>query len=211
MRTRLLYRDRDVRALPALPENADDLIRDLDLDALVAVMADDARHRDVVRRIMLVGADDVDDIVHRQDVLRDCIATPDAVAEIHGIAQDALDRERRTFLGILSKASPARQMYHSVGVLKLYTAALADLRDCCIRHEGQFRSAGLRSLCSRMATEFDESYVKSVEGYLDSLRFPKGSRSAPASVPRTTAPTTTSGATGVLRSATTSRCSSTPR
>ncbi len=174
MKVRLLHPDRDVVVVPDDPAHAADLRRDLGLDALVSVMSEDSWQAHVIERILLEGVVDGDRIRYRQDVLRDCIDHRGAVAELHDIAQGALERKRHDFLGLLSKSAPARRMRRSIDVLSMYLGVLTELRDSCARNAHLFRSAGLTSLCARIDEDFDPAYLREIAGHLETLTFKSG-------------------------------------
>ncbi len=98
----LMYRDRDVDPDATLPWNADALVQDLELDTLFDAMAGgDAFVRAVVVRSALDSMEDLDDIAYRQAIVADCLRLPDVIREIHAIAVEAVEREKRVYGGIL--------------------------------------------------------------------------------------------------------------
>ncbi|WP_019204284.1 hypothetical protein [Tsukamurella sp. 1534] len=175
MRTRLLYRDADLREHPPAPARSEELRRNLGLDRLLPVMAggDDTVYR--VAESMLLGdvASD-DDIRYRHAVLRDCLANPDRVAELRAIASRAVERERHNYFGLFTRATPDKVLYRSLDVLDMFLEAFIDLRAACDRSRGRFSSEGFDAFFSCVAEELGDDYLTSVRTHLKELRFAKG-------------------------------------
>jgi len=169
-----MYRDRDVDPDAALPWDADALIQDLELDTLFDAMAGgDAFVRAVVVRSVLDSLDDLDDIAYRQAIVADCIRQPDVIREIHAIAVEAIEREKRVYGGILGR-QPERLLSRSLDVLQIFLELLKRLRRLADEHGSSFRSEGLGRFFRMIATELDDAYLASIEDHLRRLRFDRG-------------------------------------
>lgn len=175
MRTRLLYRDRDLHNTPAAPPRSEELRRNLGLDRLLPVMAagDDALYR-VAESLLLGDVASAADIRYRHEVLRDCLAHPDAVDELRRIAAAAVERERHNYFGLFTRATPDKVLYRSLDVLDMFVDAFAELRAACDRWRGGFSSAGFDAFFTCIATELDDEYLATVRAHLKELRFTKG-------------------------------------
>lgn len=175
MRTRLLYRDRDLHDTPAAPPRSEELRRNLGLDRLLPVMAagDDALYR-VAESLLLGDVASAADIRYRHEVLRDCLVHPDAVDELRRIAAAAVERERHNYFGLFTRATPDKVLYRSLDVLDMFVDAFAELRAACDRWRGGFSSAGFDAFFTCIATELDDEYLATVRAHLKELRFAKG-------------------------------------
>jgi hypothetical protein len=142
MKARLLLPGQDFGFAGELPPNSDDLIGDLELNILLAAMADaDKFLRDVAMRVLLAPLADPDAIRYRQAVLADCIAEPDLVRELYGIATGAL-ADKRSVWGFLSSQNPSSTLSGAVSQLQVLTVRLRQLRRFADDHGGKFRSEG---------------------------------------------------------------------
>ena len=75
MKVFLLYKNRNFNLQVKLPLNEKDLIQDLGLNALFDAMAmGDEFLFEVAKKIVLTSENDLDTILYRQDILRDCPA-----------------------------------------------------------------------------------------------------------------------------------------
>jgi hypothetical protein len=104
MKAFLLYRDQDFDLQQPLPPNAAALIQDLELNTLFNAMAlGDKFLFEVAQKAVLSSVSDLDTIRYRQDVLRDCLKNAAIVREIYTIAVEAIESEKRNYLGLLSR------------------------------------------------------------------------------------------------------------
>ena len=169
-----MYRDRDVDPDAALPWNADALIQDLELDTLFDAMAGgDAFVRAVVVRSVLGSLDDLGDIAYRQAIVADCLRLPHIIREIHAIAVEAIEREKRVYGGILGR-QPERLLSRSLDVLQIFLELLRRLRRLADDQTSSFHSEGLGRFFRMIATELDDAYLASIEDHLRRLRFDRG-------------------------------------
>lgn len=175
MKTRLLFRDRDLDPLPPTPPRSEELRRDLGLDRLLPVMAggDDSLYR-VAESMLLGGIASADDIRYRHAVLRDCLAHPAEVAELRRIAANAVERERHNYFGLFTRASPDKVLYRSLDVLDMFLEVFTSLRAAADRFAGRFSSDGFTTFFSCIAAELDDDYLAEVRAHLKELRFSRG-------------------------------------
>jgi MutS domain V len=174
MKARLLHPGQDFGFAGELPPNSDDLIGDLELNILLAAMADaDKFLRDVAIRVLLAPLADPDAIRYRQAVLADCIAEPDLVRELYGIATGAL-ADKRSVWGFLSSQNPSSTLSGAVGQLQVLTVRLRQLRRFADDHGGKFRSEGFTQFIRTAQAELDDGYLDELGHHLKQLRFPAG-------------------------------------
>lgn len=174
MKALLMHADRDFDAGADLPAHADDLTQDLELERVLAAMADgDEFVLDIARRAVLASLTDVDAIDYRQGILRDCLDHPGLIYEMYELAVEAIRRERREFFSLVS-ASPDSILYRSVGVLEMFVEMLTRLRAMSDEHAGNFRSAGFTRLFATLTDELDDDFFSATEDHLRELRFRHG-------------------------------------
>ena len=173
MKAHLLYQDRDFDVAAELPPDHEDLIQDLELDTLLAAMALGDRFLfDISKKVLLASLVDPEDIRYRQRVLADCIAEPDVIREMYGIAVAAL-QDKRGMWGF-SYLQSHSILSGAVTQLEALTVRLRELRRVADDHAGKFRSEGLTTLFATLQRELDDDYFQTLDHHLKQLRFPGG-------------------------------------
>lgn len=174
MKVHLMYRDRDFSTKEALPEHAEQLEHDLDLETLyLAMAAGDARIRDVARAALMNGLCDHREIEFRQHILIDCLANPAVVRAIYKLTGDALLQERKLFW-LATRKTPSGMMSQSPGVIRMYIEYLKQLRALVDEHADGFVSEGWTTLFSVLKRDLSDDYFSLVDQHLKLLRFKDG-------------------------------------
>ena len=174
MKAYLLYDDQDFDFERELPPNHDDLIRDLELTTLLGAMAaGDKFLYGTATRVLLASLSDPDRIRYRQRVLADCIAEPDVVRAMYGIAVDALEDKRRLW-GFYSSQYPSSILSAAVSQLDVLIARVRQLRQMADEHGGRFRSDGFTAFFRTIQRELDDDYFETLAAHLKQLRFKDG-------------------------------------
>ena len=174
MKAFLLYRDRDFDLQRPLPPNAPALIQDLELHTLFNAMAlGDKFVFDVAQKVTLNSSIDLDAIHYRQDVLRDCLKNASIIQEIYTLAIEAIEGERKNFLGLLNKY-PSWVLNRSIEVLKMFVSMLEKLRQLAEDHAAHFESEGFTTFFAMLQRELCDDYLASVQEHLRALKFPRG-------------------------------------
>jgi len=128
VKAHLLYRDRDFDVTAGLPGNSDYLIQDLALATVLEAMAVGDRFLyDISARVLLASLTDPDAIRYRQHVLADCIAQPEIIRQMYGIAVAALEDRRRVW-GYWPSRRPTSILSGAVSQLEILIARLRQLR-----------------------------------------------------------------------------------
>jgi hypothetical protein len=178
MKVHLMYRDRDFDLERVPPKNSQVLREDLDLDTLLTTMAQgDAFLLAVAEAGLFASLTEPQEIVYRQDVMRDCLEHPEIVRELYEIAVDAVEAERRghSFFGLGSR-STASIMSSAVGLLGMLLEMLQRLRAVADEHAEAFHSKGFETFFAMIFRELDDEYLASVEGHLGELQLRHGAR-----------------------------------
>jgi hypothetical protein len=174
MKVYLLYRDHDFDIECELPPNHEDLIRDLELSTLMGAMAaGDKFLYGIAARVLLTSVADPEQIRYRQRVLADCIAHPDVVRAMYGIAVGALEDKRRLW-GIFSSQNPSSVLSAAVSQLEVLIARLRQLRRLADDHGGRFSSDGFAAFFRTVQREVDDEYFETLAAHLKQLRFKDG-------------------------------------
>ncbi len=174
MKTRLLYADRDLDVNPPAPPQAGDLVRDLQLQPVLAVMAGpDSTVGDVCRAVLVSGLSDPDQIRYRQEVLRDCLANPATIRRLHQLAAHTVAGERHVFHSLFRR-HPVAVLQQVVETLALFSGTLRQVRRLADGEAAGFRSRGLTRFFEDVRQEFDDAFLAGLDRHLETLRFRRG-------------------------------------
>ena len=170
----LMYRDRDFDLEQEPPPGAQDLVQDLELEVLFKAMAEgDPFLLHVARKAVLSLLNEVAAVLHRQDILRDCLSNAAIVRNLYTLAAETIERERKNYWGVHSR-NPGYVLNRSVEVLSMFLAVLRRLRQVAEVHVARFRSEGFTMLFATLRKELDDEYLATVEAHLSRLKFRRG-------------------------------------
>ncbi|KAA5808386.1 MutS-related protein [Thermoanaerobacterium thermosaccharolyticum] len=174
MKTFLLYKNRDFDMKQELPWNEQMLIQDLGLNAVFDAMAQgDEFLYDVAYKVILTSLNDIDEILYRQDILRDCLKNPSVVRTIYGIAVETIENEKKNFWSIFS-SYPSSILHSSIELMYMYIDMLKKLRNVAEGNIHNFHSDGFKSLFSMLQRELNDEYIETVKMHLKELKFENG-------------------------------------
>ena len=175
MKALLMYRDRDFDLQRDLPPNAQDLIQDLELETLFNAMALGDEFLLTVAKQALLGSvtNDLDTIVHRQQIIQDCLRNPSTVRNIYELAVQTIERERKDFWSSLSD-SPTTILRRSTEVLRMFVDMLRKLKHVADEHADKFESEGFGALFATLGDALDDEYLARIGYHLRALKFRDG-------------------------------------
>jgi DNA mismatch repair ATPase MutS len=158
------------------PSNSDELIKDLNLDVIFKAMAmDDSFLHDTVKTVALCSLTDVDSIIYRQNVLRDCLNNRSAINDFYIIASSALDEAayyRQSTQPSFSKmVSVSYKVRNAAGLLEMLVANLNKLRSLTRMTEKNFNSKGMKKFCDQQAIVLTDNFFMKVKQHIDDLKF----------------------------------------
>jgi hypothetical protein len=169
-----MFADRDFSNLRRPRPGEEDLIADLDLETLWAVMAGgDPVILQSSRAATLEALTDPEQIRYRQAVLADCLAQPDVVRELYALALDAVAAEKKVWRGLFNNRGEGL-LRRSVSVLELLAGALERLREIADGHAQAFGSQAFARFFDTVRQELDDDYLFQVRRHLRQLRFRDG-------------------------------------
>ena len=129
--------DRDT-LLRALLWNAPALMQDLELNTLLRAMAGaDEFVFEVAQQALLSGLqNDVDTILYRQAILRDCLKNPVVVRGLYDLMTAVAEETRRQWWS-LSGSYPSSMLYGSVDLMETFLHVLRKLRSAAEENESR--------------------------------------------------------------------------
>jgi DNA mismatch repair ATPase MutS len=174
MKAFLLYPDQDFQISQTDPSHAKELTEDLSLDVLFDAMAgEDKFIHSIVRAVVLNGCRTPDDMIYRQDILKDCMAYHDEICRLYDTACRAEEnREGHLLLSYMS--TPDYTVMASVRSMETMLLFLRLLQEQAASLGQYSHSAGLSRFCRMICEELSQSYLDEMESYLKKLRFRQG-------------------------------------
>jgi DNA mismatch repair ATPase MutS len=174
MKAFLMYKDHDFDLQRKLPSNERALIQDLELNTLFNAMAlGDEFLVEVARKAVLSGENDLDTILYRQNILKDCLKNPSVVRDIYDIAVESIESQKKHYWGIFSKY-PSSILYNSIELLQIFADILKKLRTITDEHSEKFESEGFTALFATLKKELSDEYFAIVQNHLNELKFRDG-------------------------------------
>lgn len=175
MKALLMHRDRDFALEQELPWVESSLMQDLELSTLLSAMAGGDRFLfDVARKAILSGLrSDVDTVLYRQAIMRDCLKNPLVVRELYDLTVEAMERRRTGWLGIVSR-SPSGILSDSIALLDMLVSMLHKLRNITRARADRFESEGFKAFFAMIEGELSDEYLAELRHHLAVLGFRQG-------------------------------------
>jgi DNA mismatch repair ATPase MutS len=158
-----------------LPWNEQALTQDLELTTLFNAMAGgDNFLFEVAKSAILSGLnDDLNTILYRQDVLKDCLKRQSLVRDLYKIAVEAIEMEKKNYWGLFSRY-PGAVLHRSIEVLQMFVTMLKKLKNIADEQADGFESEGFTAFFAMLKKELEEEYFASIENHLRELKFRNG-------------------------------------
>lgn len=157
-----------------VPKTTADLVRDLEVNTLFAAMSmGDPFLLEVCKKAVLTSLTEPEEILYRQEILKDCLAQPDMVRSMYGIAIEAVTRERKVW-GWSSTSSPRGVLHRSVEVLQIFIELLENLRHLFDEYRGKVHSQGFTRFFQMINEELSDEYIRTIEEHLNRLELRNG-------------------------------------
>ena len=171
-----MYRDRDFDLQQEFPPQQEALMQDLEVSTLLDSMAHgDKVLFDVAKKAVLCSLNNLDTILYRQDVLRDCLNNSSIVRDVYDIAVASVDRKKSGFWGWAAISNyPDAILHRSIEVLQMFVGVLRELRGIADEHADAFQSEGFTTFFSMLKRELADDYFTIVQEHLRQLKFRDG-------------------------------------
>jgi len=176
MKAFLLFKDRDFDGKRELPWNGQALTQDLELSTLFSGMAGDDKFLfDVARSVIFAGLEnDLETILYRQNVLRDCLNNALVVRAVYDLAVSAIEGEKGSYWSYFGSRYPGGILHRAIDGLQMFVIMLKKLRGIAEEHAGKFESAGFRTFFAMLQRELDAEFFSRIDEHLKGLKFRDG-------------------------------------
>jgi DNA mismatch repair ATPase MutS len=169
----LLFPSRDFEVSEEPGPSHQDLVRDLELGALLGEMAQGDRFLyDVSKEVMLHSLDDVEVLRYGQAVLADCIGHESLVREFYALVVGALEDKRGIWS--LRSSTPSITLHGAVAQLEAFAVRLRALRKVSDDHFEHVGSEGLQRLLRTVRNDLDDAYIETLREQFRQLQFRGG-------------------------------------
>jgi len=174
MKAFLMYRDQDFDLQRKLPWNEQVLTQDLELNTLFNAMAQGDKFLfEVAKKAVLSEVTDLDTILYRQNILKDCLKNPSVVKDMYNLAVETLEGEKKNFWSFYGKY-PAGILRSSIDILQMFVGTLTKLRAIADEHADEFASDGFTTLFAMLKKELSDEYFANIQNHLSELKFRDG-------------------------------------
>lgn len=175
MKAFLIYRDHDFDLRQKLPVNGEALTQDLELNTLFNAMAlGDNFLFEVARKVVLSSISNLDAIVYRQSILKDCLKNSLIVRDMYNVAVESIEIEKKHYRSYFFDKYPSAILHRSIEVLQLFIGTLKKLRAIADMHADKFESGGFIKFFSMLQKELTDEYFIRIQEHLKSLKFHGG-------------------------------------
>lgn len=184
----LLYKDREFGKLDFYRDSAG-MVTDLGLKVLFenAAISKESRNRKgaqgaeadedirkAMQRVMMTPLATEDEILYRQNVLKDFLGNPEFTEKFYGITKELTEQWRKLGKKERDKggnANTSRTLLYEVRLINLFLDALTDLKKLCMGYSKDFHSEGLLRFSEMMTECYNDEWEIQVRQIMEDLRF----------------------------------------
>jgi len=165
------YEDNQQRKIP----NENELIEDLNLQIIFNAMAqEDTFLFNTARSAVLNSLTDIDTIIYRQNVLKDCLNNRSVIKKIYNTAATTLEEaayyKQYTQPHYAKVISSTVKVMNSVGLLEILVAKLEELCSLTRQAEKKFQSKGMDIFSNQQATYLTDEFFVRVKQRIEELK-----------------------------------------
>lgn len=170
----LMYPDRDFEPDREIIWNADDLIKDLELNTVLDRMArDDKQIREISRKGLMDALHDPNEVRYRQEVVKDAINNSDAIRSLLSLLLEASKKVRERMFWF-TRSNPSLALRESIAIMRIYLETFVQVKVIAEENVEKFNSKGFQNLFHLFINELGDEYRSMVEDQLHKLTFPNG-------------------------------------
>ncbi len=174
MKVFLMFKDQDFNLNSESNRWSEELIQDLELETIFKAMScEDEFLYTVAKKALLDNLTDTNDILYRQEILKDCMDNRDIVKQLYNIAVESIGFEKKAYFWFFNKY-PESVLHSSVRLMEMFSETLKKLKNLASKYKNQFKSEGFERFFNMVEDELDEEYFSIVKKHLKNLEFNGG-------------------------------------
>ncbi len=175
MKAYLMFENDESALQPDIYRIGSEVSKDLEIDTLCKSMAagNEFLYRIAMNALLSGLNNNLDIILYRQEVLKDCLDNSQIIREMYKIAVEAIESKKKHWW-IVSMKYPSSILSNSVYTLKDLMVYLKQLKNIADGHAEKFKSKGFARFFATLVKELDDDYFNIVENHLQELEFPDG-------------------------------------
>lgn len=170
-------------------EDEKSIIQDLGLKALFLAAAKEIEYEgekvkfvrdadtfieETMKKVMMVPLKTEEEILYRQDILKDCLEDEALICDLYNVATEVLGKWDK--LGRKSKIKTGTKdavgnLITEIHLLRLFVTGLGELKKLLAQASNRLRSAGLLSLGQRLCAAFPDEMEHGLEKILKDISF----------------------------------------
>ncbi len=155
-------------------EKTKDLVRDLELETIFKEMSKgDEFLYEISKNAVLQSLHEKDEILYRQEILKDCIKNQNLTREIYKLTQVPIKKKQDHWLSIFGR-TPSSLLSSSVSLMEMYLGVFDELRILADKNVQKLESSGFIRLFQEIKDELNEKYLREIKEYLKELKFANG-------------------------------------
>ena len=103
--------------------------------------------------VLSATTNELDTILYRQAILRDCLKNPAIVRNLYALAVETMEKEKKSYWSFLSKY-PAAVLRSSIEKLQIFVTMLGKLKAAADQHAHKFESEGFTRMFAMLERIF---------------------------------------------------------
>ncbi|MBQ7924788.1 MAG: hypothetical protein IJ335_00655 [Lachnospiraceae bacterium] len=143
-------------------------------DEIKAITEEDLFVKNTMRQVMLVPLESADEILYRQEIIRDCFANEEFICALFDLSQEILDKwdklGRRDNDRMSMRNTPAF-LVNEIHILRLFVSGLSRIKSLLAIYATRLESRGLSGLYERLCREYPEELEKQLNQILEDISF----------------------------------------
>lgn len=168
MRSFLLYPDRSAETKKE-ETGVSDVSTDLNLEVIISAMSDGDRTIEEIARAMLSSPmTDRDEILYREEIVKDAFAFPEVFHEMYGLCIDTEERRRSSWCWF-THDNVTSTFSSAITLMKLYLDMLGKLRALLGRERHNYGSRGMKSFLARLDGRFSDAFLSDAISLISEL------------------------------------------
>lgn len=174
MKVHLMFSDRDFDIHQESPWNEGEIIQDLELSTLLNVMSQGEKFIfGILKTSLLDSLTEIDPILYRQEILRDCLENPEIIRKLYRVTLDLVERKKKHWYGIFSRF-PTGILSSAIEMMQVLLESVKELKELAETHAGKFQSRGLVNFFNMIIEELNDDYFQLIKEQLDAMKFKEG-------------------------------------